>query len=769
MEVSLDRTITGKLTKQMLLRSVCCTTAALLFARAAVLGELYPFPAAMLCVLYKEKKLYPFCILGAFLGSLTIDFTLSGIILHTLPLILLLPLLYIIQIKNLSKPYYRMGAVAVTFAISGLCVPMFDYHTLMNLLSAGAACALIPIGDQLKSLIKNLKHRTRFTKSELMCINLVFCVLLISLPAFTIANMTLAGIFGCMYIAVAAAYFGAGAACGAGALLGLLHLLTGGSLEYAFALAAGAMMAGLLSEIKRFGVLLGFLLGNVIATLFIHRSFALIIPIGNIILGFLPVMFLPEKLGQRLLVLSGQIKGDSAFSRSLALRQRTEQVRHLRQIADVYNDIAQVFDQSSSDNGRAEKLALCTYAAGEVCSQCPGYDYCWVNRYSDTYNDFKTTASLVRHFGEISPHDVPKTLKARCSSWVQVLISMNTHNKNLVITDDTPEAQSLLMASQCRSISKLLFQLSGEYAKDAEYDFALENELADAFEKKGIEIKEVICKKSEQHGTVVSIVKKACRGAKDCTPVILGALQKITGQQFICSGKRCNSYGAECTCEFIPLPALKVSCYTARQKKEGEQICGDSYAAQSLPDGRYFAAISDGMGSGDQAARESESAMDLLAALLGGGLEMTAVYELMNTLLRLRGKEESFSTVDACVLNLDEGLCQWGKIGAAPGYFVRNNRVECIESMSLPMGILDNIQPSITQKLIKPGDLLLLVSDGVYDALCDGTKDGIRTYLQNLNTENPEEIANGLLEEALAAWKGNARDDMTAMAIKIFN
>lgn len=106
-----------------------------------------------------------------------------------------------------------------------------------------------------------------------------------------------------------------------------------------------------------------------------------------------------------------------------------------------------------------------------------------------------------------------------------------------------------------------------------------------------------------------------------------------------------------------------------------------------------------------------------------------------------------------------------GKIGACPGYILREGRAVSYECASLPAGIVDSVHPGIIKKLVRGGDVIVLVSDGVYDALA-GNEDGIKTYLENNGQLGAEELAKGLLSKALEAYSGNARDDMTALAIK---
>jgi len=134
----------------------------------------------------------------------------------------------------------------------------------------------------------------------------------------------------------------------------------------------------------------------------------------------------------------------------------------------------------------------------------------------------------------------------------------------------------------------------------------------------------------------------------------------------------------------------------------------------------------------------------------------------------LRSRGDGYSTLDMVEIDLEEGVAEWTKIGAVPGYLLRNKRAERIDAGALPMGILNNIQPAVVKKLLREGDILVLVSDGIYDSLFQGGEDGILGYLNSQKEENPQAIAENLLKRAATACGGKARDDMTALAVRVF-
>ncbi len=103
----------------------------------------------------------------------------------------------------------------------------------------------------------------------------------------------------------------------------------------------------------------------------------------------------------------------------------------------------------------------------------------------------------------------------------------------------------------------------------------------------------------------------------------------------------------------------------ARLTKEQEKVSGDNYACRQEEEGRFVMCLSDGMGSGAEACRESEIVVELLEQFLESGFSQETAARMVNTALVLKGQEGMFSTVDICAVDLYTGICDFLKAGAA--------------------------------------------------------------------------------------------------------
>ena len=103
----------------------------------------------------------------------------------------------------------------------------------------------------------------------------------------------------------------------------------------------------------------------------------------------------------------------------------------------------------------------------------------------------------------------------------------------------------------------------------------------------------------------------------------------------------------------------------AKIGKGSEKISGDRFLTSDLPGGRKGVALTDGMGSGERAFRESTMVVEMLEELLNAGFPVKTAVQIMNTALVTGREEVMFSTIDVAIIDLYDASCEIVKAGAA--------------------------------------------------------------------------------------------------------
>ncbi len=174
--------------------------------------------------------------------------------------------------------------------------------------------------------------------------------------------------------------------------------------------------------------------------------------------------------------------------------------------------------------------------------------------------------------------------------------------------------------------------------------------------------------------------------------------------------------------------------------------------------------LSDGMGSGTCACRESETVIELLEQFLHAGFSKETAVHMIHSTMMLQNSNQMFSTVDLCMVDLYTGECEMMKIGASTTFLKRKDWVESVSSTSLPIGFLQKLDYESAKKKLEPGDFVIMVSDGVLDALPHRkAEEIIQDIILEQDTRNAQEMAREILTRVLLYQKCCAKDDMTVL------
>ena len=220
---------------------------------------------------------------------------------------------------------------------------------------------------------------------------------------------------------------------------------------------------------------------------------------------------------------------------------------------------------------------------------------------------------------------------------------------------------------------------------------------------------------------------------------------------------------------FVEEASYVVLSGTARAVKEGEEKSGDNYAIIESEKGKLTVLLSDGMGSGEKAAADSELILDLLEKMLEAGYPLDRALKLVNSALVAGAEKQNMSTLDVCDLDLYDGTCAFYKMGAAASFIKRAHGVEQITGPSLPLGIFRETEPEKLDRKLMDGDYIIMMTDGVLDALKQNRyEETMRQIIESIGEQNPKEIARRILQFVLHCCGGHIQDDMTVVVLGIW-
>lgn len=214
------------------------------------------------------------------------------------------------------------------------------------------------------------------------------------------------------------------------------------------------------------------------------------------------------------------------------------------------------------------------------------------------------------------------------------------------------------------------------------------------------------------------------------------------------------------------VPLLQAETGASCAAITGGKTCGDTTWFGKLQDGRYMAALSDGMGHGENAAMASRQTVELLRLCLDAGYNRQQTLTAVNGMMLLGGGGECFSTADVLTVDLWQGYASLDKLGAAASWVYRQGELTRITGDTLPLGILEDIDLNGNTFRLQNGDAVVLLSDGVEDAFRSSRALEL-AILQALKETTPQEAAEHILASALETDDNQRRDDQSAVVVYI--
>jgi len=546
------------------------------------------------------------------------------------------------------------------------------------------------------------------------------------------------------------------------------------------------LLSGIFSKLGKIGTVLGFLTGNILFLMYMGSLSGDLISLKDIILAVLLFVLIPQKSIMAVASFGSLLQLDSFDKAVFSLRAREMIVERLGKFSKAFMEVAKTVNEIASTGTSIDKNDISYMfdrVADRICKRCSLYGYCWDRNFYITYkNLFKIIEKLDRK-GYIEMEDIPGYFIDNCerlSEFIQAINNMYEILKVDMMWKSKLGENRSIVSQQLEELSKAISGLAMEINTGVSFNSEIENMILLALRREGINAREVLAFENKYGRYEVDIMHKGCGGKRRCTNVISRIVSDIVGRKM---GKAsygcCKKDGSKmCILKLVEEEKYNITTGVAAIPKYDEiseslrsSVSGDSYTFLNSSDGKYVLALSDGMGSGEKASMQSKLTIDLIERFMESGFDKDSTVKLVNSILALNSTEDNFATIDLCLINLDNGEIEFIKIGAAPTYIKRKNKTEIIKTISLPAGILDDMEIEFIGRQLEDGDLVIMLSDGVIQAFSKGMEDGEKNllrFIDEIKSINPQAIADTIIDEAYNRFNGKPQDDITAIVAKFW-
>lgn len=771
---------------KVLVKSIAFLVMSILISRTMLINKSAPFGVAFLVVvlLMEDNKISLVTSLGAILGYITLKGTLDNTLMYV-TLVPTITLVAIITNNFLKKSTERMllGFVTMTL-ILGYNILIREYSTLMALgITFIELLCIVPVYsiiDYSISCFKEINTKHLFSNEELISMSILVSLMVAGMWNVNIFGISLLNIFS-LFIVLGISYIcGSTVGAASGIAMGVIVGMSNNTIfVYASMLGICGLVGGLFKEGGKLLALLSSLVVFSIMKIYTisynleGSSQFMIIEAVITAIGFLAI---PQSIYQAVINEVDSDKKGEAIDQNYVEKIRGIFVDRLDQFSEVLLNMSNILtDLADNDklDMKSKSSALIENLANRVCGNCNTNCICWNREMHHTYSAFGELLEVVQGNGG----EFPQELERKCIKKASLIRNAEDIVNKYIISEmwrsRLAEGRELL-ANQFNNMAKSVEEIVDEFASDLKEDKESEKNIMRMLDKHGIEYNDVFCINDKKGRLTIQLTTKSCDGLGTCVKTMLPLINDSLGKSMMFKedGCRIDPITKICTATFEEATKFQVKTYAARQCKDGQTTYGDSFSFGRAKDGSYMMVLSDGMGSGPQAGRESEAAVELIEKFTGAGFSKTTAINTVNSIMTLKfSEEEKFSTVDLSSIDLYTGEIDFMKVGAVASIIKSDDTVDIIKSKTLPIGILDKADIEVHKKKLKHGDVVIMLSDGVldYDDESCGKVDWVLDYICRNEGLTPRDLAEGIVEEAKKLSGNKVKDDMTVVVSKIYS
>ncbi len=430
-------------------------------------------------------------------------------------------------------------------------------------------------------------------------------------------------------------------------------------------------------------------------------------------------------------------------------------------LTSSFEEIAELIKDASEKAKtptRVDYRAICLEECEGFCYSCPKHSICWEKDISTTEANINKLGDELFENGEVDTYTVNEKFLHRCPNIEKIIEKINHVSKEKL--QNSVKNNKLDVASyDYEQISRLLYSTQSEQIKDEYVDIRLSERLERALAKINLvydEIRVIGRQKRQIIITGINPERTKCDAATLKTELEDALDSKISNPEFSMQGAYATMYA--CTVSNFKTDELFES-----KIKEGEEINGDSCIAFDGLSSKRYMLLCDGMGSGKDANTTSTMCTSFLKSILSVTSEKEIALAMLNSLLRAKGLESS-STVDLLEIDLVSGKSSFVKSGAAPSFIKRGDKVFKLQSKTMPIGILKDLDAEELSFELQAGDICIMLSDGIAE-----TKEESEEIMALLRSEKSDCI-DTLPEKILSQAKNRSgrSDDMSVCILRLF-
>ena len=648
------------------------------------------------------------------------------------------------------------------------------------------------------TLIIDFGTKRAFTIEEVIGTSLLLAITVTAFDALDIFGFSIKNILSILIVLVLGWKNGMLVGATGGITIGaVLGIITGTEPVMIAAYAISGLIAGLLNRFGRIGVIVGFTIGNVVLAYVANGYMADLIVFQEILIASLGLLAIPKNIEINIEDLVGSTKLLPEVT-PRDLEENKDTIYKLNSMSETIYDMAESYGEAaatilSDKELKAQEKSNMDMFVEELKKNLEELEdnmlyeemyYPTEKLITDIFNylldnEVITEKEFVKILEKNNNYIVGfDNTKSQANEDIYKIVkainySYRVSKINFIWKKKMDESKKNV-SEQLKGVSQAILKMAQDIDKEEDKFIDTKKEMLKLLEQKDIVVKDIEIKEKSSGRYIVQVYTDVCENpdGTECDIKKIGRIiSKVLGQKMTIQDQECGLRLNRSMCKFtyISDDNYNIQIGMAKSTKSGSPVSGDSALHTKLQDGKYLLVLSDGMGSGPEAMKSSKIAVKMLERLLAAGFEKDVSLKLINSTLSANTEEDMYATLDIEILDLYNGNMEFIKNSACPTYIKRGRDVQLLKSMTLPTGILNDVDLVVYDFDLQDGDIIVMCTDGVIDSNKEylNKELWLKYLLEDVQVNDAQKIADIIIGEAIDNDFGNQKDDMSVIVAKV--
>ena len=743
----------------------------ILLASQTFIGEYEPFNVVLFGVASVFNVPLLLVLISSIAGLLISSATTYTIIKIVALFIVFSLVTALINIEGISKKYSVFIKLICSYflveIVSNVIAGVFFASILTTLTSALVIAIICFVFVPGMSVLVNIKKSYVYSKEESIAMVTLVALALSVFKNLSVFNFSIYNILIMVLILVYGWKNGAISGCSAGLLVGLLLTgVTDVNMSLVVSLSLSGGLAGIFSRFGKIPVVIAFILGNIYISYYSSGFSELTLRLSEMLIASISLLFMPKAFEFKLDKLFNKNKTlDKTFDNMLSSSNSAKE--KIGALSEVFESLSNIKLENSPEDLKETREVIEKYISDYIennCIDCKEKKNCLDSNKLSNKVDF--IAKKLENNEKIDS----SMLDFKCyipEDMVENITEIYNSMKLTRLLKKKEQENSEKISNQYKEVSKILSGVAKNIkdnmiVKDKSLE-KLRDELKfygyivyeDSFKRQGDSIEYIF---------VTDILTNIDVQKQEIVDISSNILEQTMSIKLILN----SSKNEKSRIKLVSKPDFDVKSSIVSEIKSGEEVSGDSYLSMELSDLKRLNVISDGAGSGKIAAKASHTVVSMLEKLLEGGFSEDKAIDIINSVIKLKSDDESFSTIDVSIIDLKNAEAQFVKFGAAPTYIIEDEKIITINTATMPVGIIKDTDYVPICKKLKEGSIVVQISDGVVKDGMDINNNYFKTHLLSIDkNKNSKFIAEELRKFVLRENKGYLEDDITIVVSKV--